>query len=271
MSDAAPRQERMSEGAAVRSRLDHPVIDTDGHFIEIEPILIDYIRDVCGADLAGRYREMVGDGRFWAWYPHVTGGTPSQARQPPALLGLAHRELRRPGGGHDSWRLARQDGRVRHRPHPRLSDDLSHAHGHCRRRDAAGLHPCRQRHDSGSLPWVRGPHRSGRDHPDQYPRRGHRGTRIRGQRARHEARHGERYRPASRRRGKCGASRHVGRGLILGRPVGSRQRIRLRPLLGQMRRTRHSTHHAQPRHRLVPSHVHLELQLQSYRSLRRCL
>lgn len=68
MSDAAPRRERMSEGAAVRSRLDHPVIDTDGHFIEIEPILIDYIRDVCGANLAGRYREMVGDGRFWAWY-----------------------------------------------------------------------------------------------------------------------------------------------------------------------------------------------------------
>jgi predicted TIM-barrel fold metal-dependent hydrolase len=60
-----------SPSADIRARLDHPVVDTDGHFIEIEPILIDYIAQVCGPDLARRYREMVGGGRFWAWY-HCT-------------------------------------------------------------------------------------------------------------------------------------------------------------------------------------------------------
>ncbi|MSP66514.1 MAG: amidohydrolase [Alphaproteobacteria bacterium] len=57
-----------SASARIRARLDHPVIDTDGHFIEIEPILIDYIAQVCGARLARKYREMVGGGRFWAWH-----------------------------------------------------------------------------------------------------------------------------------------------------------------------------------------------------------
>ncbi len=68
MNDIAQSATADFEGAHVRAKLDHPVIDTDGHFIEIEPILIDYIEKVGGAGLAQRYRNMVGDGRFWGWY-----------------------------------------------------------------------------------------------------------------------------------------------------------------------------------------------------------
>lgn len=42
---------------AVREQLDHPIIDADAHAIEITPVLIDYIAEVGGADVAKRYRS----------------------------------------------------------------------------------------------------------------------------------------------------------------------------------------------------------------------
>jgi predicted TIM-barrel fold metal-dependent hydrolase len=52
----------VSKSAQVRARLKHPVIDSDGHTVEFQPALRDYIRQVAGADLAGRYRT---DGANW--------------------------------------------------------------------------------------------------------------------------------------------------------------------------------------------------------------
>ena len=40
----------------IRSRLNHPVIDSDGHWIEFEPLALDYLTEVAGADLVRRYR-----------------------------------------------------------------------------------------------------------------------------------------------------------------------------------------------------------------------
>ena len=54
--------------AAVRERLDHPVIDNDGHMIEIEPVLYDYLAEVAGAAMVDRYKALMKDGRFWGWY-----------------------------------------------------------------------------------------------------------------------------------------------------------------------------------------------------------
>ena len=51
-----------SKSAQVRARLKHPVIDSDGHTVEFQPILRDYIRQIAGPDLAGRYRT---DGAGW--------------------------------------------------------------------------------------------------------------------------------------------------------------------------------------------------------------
>lgn len=47
--------------ARVRSQIDHPIIDSDGHFIEIDPVIVDYVRDVGGPQLADRYRQHMSD------------------------------------------------------------------------------------------------------------------------------------------------------------------------------------------------------------------
>ena len=41
--------------AQIRARLDHPVIDGDGHIVESLPLLLDYIRRVAGGDVADRF------------------------------------------------------------------------------------------------------------------------------------------------------------------------------------------------------------------------
>src|SRR5208282_6250322 len=46
-----------SNSALVRARLDHPVIDSDGHFIEILPLLMDYLKDEGGAGMLERFRK----------------------------------------------------------------------------------------------------------------------------------------------------------------------------------------------------------------------
>jgi predicted TIM-barrel fold metal-dependent hydrolase len=46
-----------SGSARVRELLDHPVIDSDGHLIELTPVLWEYVRQVGGADLLKAYRE----------------------------------------------------------------------------------------------------------------------------------------------------------------------------------------------------------------------
>jgi hypothetical protein len=51
-----------SKSALVRARLKHPVIDSDGHSVEFQPALRDYIRQVAGSNLAARYRS---DGSSW--------------------------------------------------------------------------------------------------------------------------------------------------------------------------------------------------------------
>jgi len=60
----------------VRSRLKHPVIDSDGHFIESFPAFLDYLKTVVGADLTSRFESAWGNSHIAAqsWY----GLTPQQ-------------------------------------------------------------------------------------------------------------------------------------------------------------------------------------------------
>jgi predicted TIM-barrel fold metal-dependent hydrolase len=60
-----------SRSQQVRENLDHPVIDADAHMLEVEPVLIDYIKDVGGTGMVKRYVDMLEDGKFWGWY-HAT-------------------------------------------------------------------------------------------------------------------------------------------------------------------------------------------------------
>src|SRR5579883_675135 len=43
-----------SKSAAVRARLSHPVIDSDGHHVEYGPRVRDYVKQVAGAQMADR-------------------------------------------------------------------------------------------------------------------------------------------------------------------------------------------------------------------------
>ena len=47
---------RPSRSAQVRARLDHPVIDADGHTLELEPIFLDYLKRVGGSRMVERLK-----------------------------------------------------------------------------------------------------------------------------------------------------------------------------------------------------------------------
>jgi predicted TIM-barrel fold metal-dependent hydrolase len=49
----------------VRSRLDHPVIDGDGHWLEPIPIFLDYLRDVAGPTVVDKFVKKASD---TTWY-----------------------------------------------------------------------------------------------------------------------------------------------------------------------------------------------------------
>ena len=51
------------EVAAIRNRLDHPVIDSDGHLLEFLPLVRDVLVGIAGEDIAKRFDLMVDGGR----------------------------------------------------------------------------------------------------------------------------------------------------------------------------------------------------------------
>ncbi len=96
---------KQSGSAEVRSRLSHPIIDSDGHTAEFEPALLDYIRDVGGSRAVERfkaapdvpfsfqwYRLSWEERRFWRvprphWWVHPTKNTLDRATSSlPRLL-----------------------------------------------------------------------------------------------------------------------------------------------------------------------------------------
>ena len=57
----------MTKSAKVRERLDHPVIDADGHWVELFPIYFDYIAEVGSPAAVDTFRARYGH-RFHGWY-----------------------------------------------------------------------------------------------------------------------------------------------------------------------------------------------------------
>ena len=47
------------EVARIRARLDHPVIDADGHLLEFLPLVNDIVREVAGDSVADRYQQFM--------------------------------------------------------------------------------------------------------------------------------------------------------------------------------------------------------------------
>ncbi|MBM4406720.1 MAG: amidohydrolase [Chloroflexi bacterium] len=45
----------LSHSAKIRAKLNHPVVDSDGHLFELMPVFLDYLKDVGGGDMVKRY------------------------------------------------------------------------------------------------------------------------------------------------------------------------------------------------------------------------
>ncbi|HEY2594681.1 MAG TPA: amidohydrolase family protein [Chloroflexota bacterium] len=56
----------VTDAARIHDQLGHPVLDGDGHWVESLPVIVEYVRDVAGADLAEQYRRS--QERQSAWY-----------------------------------------------------------------------------------------------------------------------------------------------------------------------------------------------------------
>ena len=71
-------------GADIRARLDHPVVDADGHMIECTFAVLDFVRQVGGADIAHRYEDQLksdptGPGRRAVWVGNSGPGSIDRA------------------------------------------------------------------------------------------------------------------------------------------------------------------------------------------------
>ena len=56
---------RTSRAAEIRSKLDHPIVDGDGHVLEVTPVFIDYIRETMGEKIANAYTESASFRRYY--------------------------------------------------------------------------------------------------------------------------------------------------------------------------------------------------------------
>ena len=56
----------VTAAARIHDQLSHPVLDGDGHWVESVPVIVDYVREVAGGDLAEEYRRS--QMRQGAWY-----------------------------------------------------------------------------------------------------------------------------------------------------------------------------------------------------------
>ena len=57
-----------SKSLEIRQRLNHPILDADGHWLEFNPAVFDYLRDVAGNDMVARYQSWQRNRSIRAWY-----------------------------------------------------------------------------------------------------------------------------------------------------------------------------------------------------------
>ena len=78
----------------IRSRLDHPVIDSDGHWIEFEPLALDYLHEVAGPAVVARYAKVANQFGNTRW----AAASPDERRDrrmlQPAWWGVPTRNTR---------------------------------------------------------------------------------------------------------------------------------------------------------------------------------
>lgn len=98
---------RSDEVTAIKNRLDHPIIDGDGHLLEYQPLVRDFVVEIAGEEVAQRFDLMATGGRLarqvpmdqrrglgltrYAWWGVPTRNTLDRATA--MLPGLMYRRL----------------------------------------------------------------------------------------------------------------------------------------------------------------------------------
>jgi predicted TIM-barrel fold metal-dependent hydrolase len=60
---------KKSRSAEIRAKLDHPIVDGDAHIVEVQPVFVEYLKQVAGPDITARYtRLMTTDGGPFGYY-----------------------------------------------------------------------------------------------------------------------------------------------------------------------------------------------------------
>lgn len=54
--------------ARARERLNHPVVDADGHWREVQPVFLEYVAEVAGSRIADAYRKAASERYGFGWY-----------------------------------------------------------------------------------------------------------------------------------------------------------------------------------------------------------
>jgi predicted TIM-barrel fold metal-dependent hydrolase len=70
-----------SRSLEIRKRLSHLILDADGHWLEFEPAVLDYLKDVAGGEMVAHYQSYQRNWGFGAWYRL----TPDERRDMRAL------------------------------------------------------------------------------------------------------------------------------------------------------------------------------------------
>ena len=252
---------RASKSAAVRARLDHPVIDGDGHWLEPIPIFLDYLQR---RRRRRRRRQVRRQGQG---HHLVRSGARRADAPPPAPADLV---------GEPAGTLDRATAMIPRLFYERLDDfgiDFCVLYtslglffvGNPTRRSAARL-ARGEPHERRAVRALSAPHHAGR-----------RGARAHAQEAIEEAtyavrelglkvvmiaNHVRRPVPARPRGGPAQRGAHVRRLARL------RERLRLRPVLAALRRPEGRGHRALRQHGHPLARVGVELHLQPHRSLR---
>ena len=56
---------RTSNSAAIRARVGHPIIDSDGHTLELTPVFLDYVKEIGGGEMVARYEAALNEQSGW--------------------------------------------------------------------------------------------------------------------------------------------------------------------------------------------------------------
>ena len=57
-----------ASSAEVRARLNHPIVDCDGHMLEHVPVFLDFLKETAGPDMVAHYLKCSREGKNGRWY-----------------------------------------------------------------------------------------------------------------------------------------------------------------------------------------------------------